>query len=143
VALVWAWRPEGSPQTHPVYVAAAAMALSPFAISFSSTAFLDPLMVMFVLAALVAAARKHFVWAGIWLGLAAATKVQALVFFAADRSLRGVGRSCFFRRYPIRSWACPFQPASSSRGIGSAAACRSGLSRRSTMVASGLYMLAK
>jgi len=61
-------------------IAAAAMALSPFAILFSPTAFLDPLMVMFVLASLVAVRRGRYGWAGVWLGLAAATKVQALVF---------------------------------------------------------------
>ncbi len=79
VALVWAFRPDRS---RPVRsdVAAAAMALSPFAISFSPTAFLDPLMVMFALASLAAATRKRPGWAGVFLGLAAATKVQSLIF---------------------------------------------------------------
>ncbi len=63
-----------------VIVAAIALALSPFAILFSPTAFLDPLMVTLVLAALVAATHRRPGWAGVWLGLAAATKVQALVF---------------------------------------------------------------
>jgi 4-amino-4-deoxy-L-arabinose transferase-like glycosyltransferase len=61
-------------------VAAAAMALSPFAILFSPTAFLDPLMLALVLASLVAVTRKRPSWAGLWLGLAVATKVQALIF---------------------------------------------------------------
>jgi 4-amino-4-deoxy-L-arabinose transferase-like glycosyltransferase len=64
----------------PPSVAALAMALSPLAILFSPTAFLDPLMVMLVLASLVAATHRRYGWSGVWLGLAAATKVQALVF---------------------------------------------------------------
>ncbi len=61
-------------------IAALAMALSPMAIAFSPTAFLDPLMVMFVLASLVAVTRRRPGWAGVFLGLAAATKLQALIF---------------------------------------------------------------
>jgi 4-amino-4-deoxy-L-arabinose transferase-like glycosyltransferase len=74
VALVWQLRPVRSG------VAATAMALSPMAILFSPTAFLDPPMVMFALASLVAVTRKRPGWAGMLLGLAAATKVQALIF---------------------------------------------------------------
>jgi 4-amino-4-deoxy-L-arabinose transferase-like glycosyltransferase len=55
-------------------------ALSPFAILFAPTAFLDPLMVMFGLASLVAASRGRAGWAGILLGLSFATKVQGLYF---------------------------------------------------------------
>lgn len=55
-------------------------ALSPFAISFAPTAFLDPMMIMFGLASLVAASRGRTGWAGIWLGLSFATKVQGLFF---------------------------------------------------------------
>jgi 4-amino-4-deoxy-L-arabinose transferase-like glycosyltransferase len=55
-------------------------ALSPFAILFAPTAFLDPTMVMFGLASLVAASRGRAGWAGIWLGLSFATKVQGLFF---------------------------------------------------------------
>jgi len=91
VALVWrlaliipltpffsqAWAKKGEATAN---VAAMAMALSPFAILFSPTAFLDPLMVMFALASLVAVMRRRHGWAGVWLGLAAATKVQALIF---------------------------------------------------------------
>jgi 4-amino-4-deoxy-L-arabinose transferase-like glycosyltransferase len=56
------------------------LALSPFAILFAPTAFLDPLMVMFGLASLVAASRGQAGWAGILLGLSFATKVQGLFF---------------------------------------------------------------
>ncbi len=55
-------------------------ALSPFAISFAPTAFLDPLMIMFGLASLVAASRGRMGWAGVLLGLSFATKVQGLFF---------------------------------------------------------------
>ncbi len=80
VALVWAVRPDRSSSSVRSDVAAAAMALSPFAISFSPTAFLDPLMVTLALASLVAAARRRPGWAGLFFGLATATKVQALIF---------------------------------------------------------------
>jgi len=56
------------------------LALSPFAILFAPTAFLDPMMVMFGLASLVAASRGRAGWAGILLGLSFATKVQGLFF---------------------------------------------------------------
>ncbi|HEY4720510.1 MAG TPA: hypothetical protein VII92_01585, partial [Anaerolineae bacterium] len=52
------------------------LAFSPFAILFAPTAFLDPTMVMFGLASLVAASRGRAGWAGILLGLSFATKVQ-------------------------------------------------------------------
>jgi 4-amino-4-deoxy-L-arabinose transferase-like glycosyltransferase len=61
-------------------VPALLLALSPFAILFAPTAFLDPMMVMFGLASLVAAARGRAGWAGILLGLSFATKVQGLFF---------------------------------------------------------------
>lgn len=61
-------------------IAASLLALSPFAILFAPTAFLDPAMVMFGLAALVAAARGRAGWAGLLLGLSLATKVQGLFF---------------------------------------------------------------
>ena len=51
------------------------LALSPFAISFAPTAFLDPMMIMFGLASLVAASRGRLGWAGVLLGLSFATKV--------------------------------------------------------------------
>jgi 4-amino-4-deoxy-L-arabinose transferase-like glycosyltransferase len=56
------------------------LALSPFAILFAPTAFLDPMMVMFGLASLVAASRGRAGWAGTLLGLSFATKVQGLFF---------------------------------------------------------------
>ncbi len=60
--------------------AALGVALSPFAISFSATAFLDPLMVALGLAACVAAARDRPRWAGVLAGLSFATKQTGLVW---------------------------------------------------------------
>ena len=76
------WRLAGGTRMPPYgkFAAATAMALSPFAVLFSPTAFLDPLMLVLALASLVAITRKRPGWAGLWLGLAVATKVQALVF---------------------------------------------------------------
>jgi hypothetical protein len=86
VALVWQWAKALSParsragQGGGDIVAALAMALSPFTIVFGGTAFLDPLMVMWGLAACVAASRGRPGWAGVFLGLSFATKVQGLLF---------------------------------------------------------------
>ncbi|RLC84892.1 MAG: hypothetical protein DRI79_12190, partial [Chloroflexi bacterium] len=60
--------------------AAVGVALSPFAILFSATAFPDPLMVALGLAACVAAARSRPGWAGLLAGLAFATKQTGLVW---------------------------------------------------------------
>jgi hypothetical protein len=65
------------------WIAAAAaigVALSPFSILFSSTAFTDPLMVTLGLGACVAAARGRVGWAGALAGLAFATKQTGLVW---------------------------------------------------------------
>jgi hypothetical protein len=68
------------PDKRSVELPALLLALSPFAILFAPTAFLDPLMVMLGLASLVAASRGRMGWAGILLGLSVATKVQGLFF---------------------------------------------------------------
>ncbi len=62
------------------FLASTIYALSPFAILFAPTAFLDPAMIMFGLASLVAASRDRMGWAGVLLGLSFATKVQGLFF---------------------------------------------------------------
>lgn len=80
VALTWRLRLDRPGRPSVSCIAALTMTLSPMAIAFSPTAFLDPLMVMFVLASLVALIRKGPGWAGVFLGLAAAVKVQALIF---------------------------------------------------------------
>lgn len=61
-------------------VAALLLALSPFDILFASTAFTDPLMTVFVLAALWSVATDHHGMAGLLAGLAFATKQQGLLF---------------------------------------------------------------
>ncbi len=61
-------------------LAAILMALSPFNILFAPTAFTDPLMVAWVLAALCLAVKGSLGWCGLVLGLAAATKQQGLLF---------------------------------------------------------------
>ncbi|MDY6874890.1 MAG: glycosyltransferase family 39 protein [Chloroflexota bacterium] len=60
--------------------AAVGVALSPFAILFSATAFTDPPMVALGLAACVAAARGRPGWAGLLAGLACATKQTGLAW---------------------------------------------------------------
>jgi 4-amino-4-deoxy-L-arabinose transferase-like glycosyltransferase len=65
----------------PVGLAAAGLlALSPFDILFASTAFTDPLLTAWVLAALLAAARGRAGAAGLLAGLAVATKQQGFFF---------------------------------------------------------------
>jgi 4-amino-4-deoxy-L-arabinose transferase-like glycosyltransferase len=68
------------PDDRAIELPALLLALSPFAILFAPTAFLDPMMVMFGLASLVAVSRGRAGWAGILLGLSFATKVQGLFF---------------------------------------------------------------
>jgi 4-amino-4-deoxy-L-arabinose transferase-like glycosyltransferase len=61
-------------------LAAFVLAASPFAILFAPTAFTDPLMVTWVLAGCLAAVRGHWVWTGVFVGLAAITKQQGAFF---------------------------------------------------------------
>jgi hypothetical protein len=61
-------------------LAAWLVALSPLTISFAPTAFTDPMLVMWVLAACLAAALGRAGLAGMGLGLAVATKQQGLFF---------------------------------------------------------------
>jgi 4-amino-4-deoxy-L-arabinose transferase-like glycosyltransferase len=61
-------------------VAALLLAASPFNILFAPTAFVDPMMVTWVLAACLAAVHGHWGWAGVSMGLATITKQQGLFF---------------------------------------------------------------
>ena len=61
-------------------IALVVLALSPFDILFAPTVFTDPLMVMWVLAALVTAAYQRRGWSGLSLGLGIVTKPQAILF---------------------------------------------------------------
>lgn len=60
-------------------VAAALMALSPFAILFAPTAFTDGWLALFILAAAWAALARRPGWAGVLLGLACASKQQGVM----------------------------------------------------------------
>ncbi len=69
--------------------AAGIAAAAPLAVQFSATAFTDPLLALWLVAALYAAAeplppdnarRRGPLWAGLFFGLALATKYQALLF---------------------------------------------------------------
>lgn len=61
-------------------VAALALALNPFAISFAATAYTDPLLVLTGLLALYFALAHQPFWAGLWLALAIMTKQQGLLY---------------------------------------------------------------
>jgi len=61
-------------------LAAFLLAASPFAILFAPTAFTDPLMITWVLAGCLVVVKGHWMWAGIFLGLAAITKQQGAFF---------------------------------------------------------------
>ena len=83
-------------------IAALLMSLSPFNIAFGGTAFLDPFMVMWGLAACVEAGRGRWGRAGLLLGMAFATKVQGL-FFAPLIVLTAAyaGRTEIGPKYPV------------------------------------------
>ncbi len=64
----------------PALLTTVTMILSPFNILFAPTAFTDPLLVMWIVAALGCALKGRNFWAGMLLGLAMATKQQGLLF---------------------------------------------------------------
>ena len=72
-------------------LAAWLVALSPFTILFAPTAFTDPLLVALVLAGCVAAISGRAGWAGMWLGLAFATKQQGFFFVPLALALVVIG----------------------------------------------------
>ena len=59
--------------------AALFVALSPYDILFARTAFTDPMLVLWILATLCAAAAGRWLWAGMAMGLAFATKQHAVI----------------------------------------------------------------
>ncbi len=61
-------------------IAAWLVALSPLSLMLAPTALTDPLLVTLALAGCLAAAQGGAIWAGVWLGLALATKQQGLFF---------------------------------------------------------------
>ena len=78
--------------------AAVAMALSPFALILSGSAFPDPLMVTLGIAACVAGARGRVHWAGLLAGLSFATKQTGLVWLPL------VFAVALARRASVRLW---------------------------------------
>lgn len=70
-----AWRMVGK---QAALLAAALLALSPFAILFGPTAFADPWLTLFVTGAAWAAVAAQPLWAGVLLGLACASKQQGV-----------------------------------------------------------------
>jgi 4-amino-4-deoxy-L-arabinose transferase-like glycosyltransferase len=75
-------------------LAAWLVALSPFTILFAPTAFTDPLLVAFVLAGCLTAAYGRAGWAGMFLGLAIATKQQGVFFVPLVVALLGSSVKC-------------------------------------------------
>lgn len=73
-------------------LAAWLLALSPLHISLSGTAFTDPLLVFWGLAAAWAAAAGSPVWAGLALGLAASTKQHGWLFIPLVLALLALGQ---------------------------------------------------
>ena len=79
---VLVWRLYGDGLT--AVLSATFIALSPFAIQFSPTAFTDPLMTTLLAASLAAVAgrsERRGWWCGLWFGLAMGTKYQAWLFW--------------------------------------------------------------
>jgi 4-amino-4-deoxy-L-arabinose transferase-like glycosyltransferase len=73
-------------------IAAALMAASPYNILFSATALTDPLLVALALGSCWAASAGRPGWGGALLGLAAATKQQALFFLPLVVALAAINR---------------------------------------------------
>jgi 4-amino-4-deoxy-L-arabinose transferase-like glycosyltransferase len=71
------------------FIASTMLALSPFAIQFSPTVFSDPLMLAFLMGGCVSSVSGRWKSAGLWYGLALATKQSAL-FFAPVIVMLGV-----------------------------------------------------
>ncbi|MEP7289683.1 MAG: glycosyltransferase family 39 protein [Chloroflexota bacterium] len=91
-------------------LAALLLALSPLDLAFAATAFLDPLLTLWLLLACLAASRDHWRVAGISFGLAVATKQTALAFVPLIILLgmvcsRGVSRHVVLSR--LRRFAIP------------------------------------
>ena len=113
---LWAWRVYKEEET--AVFAALLIALSPLAIQFSATAFTDPLLTLFLTAALATASgamggrgrargSASPFFAGILFGLAAATKHQAWLFWPL---LFGLGWLSGWRWPHWRRWLAGFVP---------------------------------
>jgi 4-amino-4-deoxy-L-arabinose transferase-like glycosyltransferase len=76
------------------------LALSPFDLAFAATAYLDPLMTLWLMLSLLAASRDQWRAAGLTFALAVATRQSALPFAALVISI-GIGANA------RRGWRCP------------------------------------
>jgi len=65
---------------HTPLIAMFLMAVSPYVLAFSATAFTDGLMLLNIALALWMATRGRWLWAGVWLALGYASKQQALFY---------------------------------------------------------------
>lgn len=103
-------------------VAALLLVLSPFDLLFASTAFTDPLMVTFVLGALLAVTTGRPGLGGFLAGLAAATKQQGLFFLPLVVAL-----GCISRENTHGGWIDSHSPPETGRAPGTSPAPRSNL----------------
>jgi hypothetical protein len=103
IALVYALGRELYRDERVGLLAAILLAVSPFDILFASTAFTDPLLVAWVLGALLGAAKGRNGAAGVLAGLAVATKQQGL-FFLPLVVLVGMLRTADGRNERIERW---------------------------------------
>lgn len=85
------------------------LTLSPLAIQFSPTAFLDPLLTGWLAASLLTLHRSKAGWAGFLFGLAAVTKYQALLFLPL---VIGLAVLWHFKQGWWRRWLVGFLPVS-------------------------------
>ncbi|MDX2161363.1 MAG: glycosyltransferase family 39 protein [bacterium] len=82
--------------------AALLVALSPFAIAYSASAYTDGLMLALASLALWQSAARHPLWAGVWLALAFASKFQALYFLPLCALLIAIQPGAALRRDVFR-----------------------------------------
>lgn len=96
-----AWLLYGQPVV--TILSATIVAVSPLAVQFSPTGFTDPLLTCLIVAALAATVSgqrsgQSAIWAGLFFGLAAATKYQAWLFLPLLMALAGL------RRWQFAAW---------------------------------------
>ncbi len=82
-------------------LAAALIALSPLAIQFSATAFIDPLLTFLLLLAITFTSRSRPGWAGLLFGLAVTAKYQAFLFLPF---ILGLALMAGWRRRQAARW---------------------------------------
>lgn len=83
------------------YFATAALALSPLAIPFGHSAYIEPLLMTLILLALPTPGQKRPVFAGVWFGLALAAKFQAVMLLPFIIGLAAING---WRRHEWVAW---------------------------------------